>query len=450
MYELSGLVAIDNGYLTVNDSNDDTSAMKIFRLDNQCKLTSSTSYPSGSPARDPEDLAMAPDGTVWVADIGDNDSTRNTMALWKLAPNSKTPVIHRLTYPDGAHDAETLLIGSSGVPVIVTKSLGKPASIYVPSAELVPNSQAGVPLKKVGEFAPPPSETPGGVGPPGRLVVTGGAVSPDGKRVVLRTYNDAFEWDVPDGDLVKAITTGKPRATPLPNEPQGESITYTRDGASFVTVSDVARGKSTPLLRYTPAAPAPTAPAKSAGPASNASKSSSSGLTFNDITYLVAAVGVLGLVLVIIGVIAIRRSRVRAAAAANRGAGGGAGSKGATAAAFPQRDLLDDDPDDFLDPPGIWDGRDPDGGMYDEADEPPPPRARGGGRGRAPRGADDRLGVVEAAPHAGSGPVSPAEPPTYGRGRRPSGRAGGAVYGARRDAQSEPPDHPRSTGGRRY
>src|SRR6266508_3953117 len=98
--ELSGLVAIDNGYLAVNDSNDNASAMRIFRLDNQCKLTGSTQYPSNNPARDPEDLAMAPDGTVWVGDIGDNDAQRSTVALWKLAPNSKTPVLHRVTYPD--------------------------------------------------------------------------------------------------------------------------------------------------------------------------------------------------------------------------------------------------------------------------------------------------------------------------------------------------------------
>ena len=49
-------------------------------------------------------------------------------------------------------------------------------------------------------------------------------------RVALRTYTAAYEWDVPDGDVVKAITTATPRITPLPDEPQGESIAYTADG----------------------------------------------------------------------------------------------------------------------------------------------------------------------------------------------------------------------------
>ena len=64
----------------------------------------------------------------------------------------------------------------------------------------------------------------------GEVVVTGAATSPDRNRVALRTYTAAYEWDVPDGDVVKAITTTTPRLTPLPDEPQGEAIAYTVDG----------------------------------------------------------------------------------------------------------------------------------------------------------------------------------------------------------------------------
>ena len=43
---------------------------------------------------------------------------------------------------------------------------------------------------------------------PARLLVTGGANSPDGTKVVLRTYSDAYEWTVTSGDVVAAITKG--------------------------------------------------------------------------------------------------------------------------------------------------------------------------------------------------------------------------------------------------
>jgi hypothetical protein len=56
--------------------------------------------------------------------------------------------------------------------------------------------------------------------------------------VAVRTYTAAYEWDVPDGDVVRAITTTAPRVTPLPDDVQGEAIAYTVDGGSFLTLSD--------------------------------------------------------------------------------------------------------------------------------------------------------------------------------------------------------------------
>ena len=35
---------------------------------------------------DPEDLAVGADGTVWLADTGDNNATRPTVALARAAP----------------------------------------------------------------------------------------------------------------------------------------------------------------------------------------------------------------------------------------------------------------------------------------------------------------------------------------------------------------------------
>jgi hypothetical protein len=355
LQEISGLAAVDTGYLAVNDSNPDPSEMRIYRLDNQCKVTSTTAYPSD--ARDPEDVAVAPDGTVWVADTGDNDAKRSTVALWKLAPGERTPVIHRLTYPDGAKDAEALLINGDGTPIIVTREAGKPG-LYVPSAPLVARSNTGVALRRVGQFDLPASQTSNPLGQIGRQVVSGGATAPDGKRVALRTYADALEWDVPDGDVVKAITTGKPRVTPLPNEPQGESITYARDGKSFITVSEVPAGRSAPLLRYTPVAAPAAVQTQAAGGGGKGGGSDGgflSNLTIDDITYLVAAVGVLGLLLVVIGVVAIRRSRAARRAArggrvAGRAAGAGPnGPRGAGRAAVRANSF--DDFDDFDDPP---------------------------------------------------------------------------------------------------
>jgi hypothetical protein len=396
--ELSGIAAIDGGYWVINDSNPDASAKRIFKLDNQCKLVSSVQYPTNS--LDAEDMAVAGDGTVWVADIGDNNAERRTVAFWKLSPGKQTPVVYRVTYPDGKHDAEAILLDSAGNPMIITKDIGKAPGVFVPTKELEPNTQAGVPLKKAGEIKLPSSDTPNPFSIGGRSLITGGANAPDNKRVVLRTYADALEYDVPDGDVAKALTTGAPRVTPMPNEPQGEAITYTRDGSAFVTVSDVT-AKNTPLLKYKPAAPAAAVAdtKKSAGPETEEAGGLSE-LTLNDITYLVAGVGVLGLVLVVVGIVGIRRSRKQrsTAAAANRGeAGRGPNGPGPGRAPAPAPVVGDDFDFDAPTAPG------------------------------------------QGQPRAGRREPPPQDPPTggvYRSGGQPGGGGGGgAVYGGRRDPE---------------
>ncbi len=304
---LSGMVATGDGYAVVNDGTVNAGALEVFFLDSGCHNI--RRYVDYQQPNAPEDLAVAKDGTLWVADIGDPDRKREHVALWRVPPghaaNRGQASLYRMTYPDGKHDAEAMFMPASGHPIIVTKE--NPAGIYTTTAPL--NANSPVPLQKVGTFKPVQTGTPGGPIPVlSQLLVTGAATSPDGTRIALRTYTDAYEWDLTDGDIVKTITTRTPRITPLPNEPQGESLTYSADGKSFVTVSETS---SLPndvvptIMRYTPSVPPP--PTKAAKPGAPAAAASS--LSLSDITLMVAMVGVVGLGLVIAGVVGIRRAR---------------------------------------------------------------------------------------------------------------------------------------------
>jgi hypothetical protein len=255
--EISGLAATRTGYVVVDDGSDDAAHRRIFFLNARCAVARTVSYPSRP--RDTEDLALAPDGTLWVADIGDNGLSRTTIALWRLAPGGRAPRLYRLTYPDGPHDAETLLLAPDGTPIVVTKSLAA-ATLYTPDGPL----RAGqvTPLRRAGAARVPVTGTSNPFGLPGRLVVTGGAVSTDGRHAVLRTYADAFEYDVPGGDVVRAVTDGTPRVVPLPDEPQGESVAYSPDGTALLTVSEVTDSRPASVLRYPlPRRPPATSPA---------------------------------------------------------------------------------------------------------------------------------------------------------------------------------------------
>lgn len=303
--EISGMVATETGFVVVNDSADEEPRRRIFVLDAGCNVVRTVRYPSRP--RDTEDLAVDADGTLWVADIGDNGRSRETVALWKLPSGGNRTVLHRMAYPDGPHDAEALLMAGDGRPVIVTKQ-GGAAGLYALTGDLKPGGT--VPLQRVGQMSLPRTTTSNPFSFLGRSVVTGAATAPDGRRVVLRTYADAFEFDVVDGDVVAALTGGTPRVVPLPDEPQGESITYSRDGRFLLTVSETADqppGTKPTILRYpvpvvaqaSAARPTPTPSAVVAGNSAAEGRERA----------MIGAVGAIGLVLVVAGLLGMARSR---------------------------------------------------------------------------------------------------------------------------------------------
>jgi hypothetical protein len=265
LVEISGLVTDGDSYVVVNDGADEESGRKIFFLSAKCKVTRTVSFPSKP--RDTEDMARGADGTLWIGDIGDNDRERDAIGVWRLAPDAKSPTLFRLSYPDGAHDAEALIVAGDGTPIVVTKD-PLTAGVYVPEKPL--DASATVPLRRAGDFRIPVTSTANPYGFKGRFVVTGAATSPDGGRVALRTYADAFEFDVGPGGtadaVVRAIGAGSPREIALPDEPQGESIAYSADGTALLSISEMADGAdSADMLRYPlPDAPAPVAPSSAA------------------------------------------------------------------------------------------------------------------------------------------------------------------------------------------
>ncbi|WP_310361868.1 hypothetical protein [Catenuloplanes atrovinosus] len=314
--ELSGIAAYEDGYFVINDSSDNPEASKVFYLDGKCKLQGGRAieYP-GAPS-DTEDMALSPDGkTLWVGDIGDNEGKRATIGLFKidLAAEDPKAVYYPLRYPgDNAPNAEALLVNGDGTPIVVTKEAAI-AHLWVPSAPLE-KTENGIELKEAGEWKIPLTETSTWLGVPGRLAVTGGAVAPGGAKVTLRTYADAFEWEVQNGDVIAAVTSGEPRITGLPDESFGEAITYNGDGSSYVTVSEVSPGqqfaKDTPkLLKYAPADNAVQADA-AGGDGQGDDRAFWEKLSLGQITAAVASVGIVGLLMLgggIAGIVMFRR-----------------------------------------------------------------------------------------------------------------------------------------------
>lgn len=233
--ELSGLAADSTHLYAVNDGG---TRLEVAILDEDCRVRDLITAPTDP--YDVEDLALGPDGTLWLGDTGDNRSRRETAALHALSRDG-TSVLYRLTYPDGPQDAEALVVDREGTPYIITKNVLGSSRVYRPAQPLT--SPGPTPLEEVATISLLPTGTPGGpVGPAGSVLITGAALSHDGRVVAVRTYTDAYLYPVADGDIVAAFSR-EPVRVPLPHEKQGEAIAFTPDG----TLLSASEGRGEPL-----------------------------------------------------------------------------------------------------------------------------------------------------------------------------------------------------------
>ncbi|MFI5609878.1 hypothetical protein [Amycolatopsis sp. NPDC051903] len=265
--ELSGLASDGEHWYAINDGG---TKVQVFVLNHSCavqKVLSASTDPY-----DVEDVARAADGTLWLSDTGDNSHKRSTVALMELKPSGGSVTLHRLTYPDGPHDTEALLLDRSGTPYLVTKEVFGDSAVYRPTGPLA--TPGPTKLEKVGSLTIHDTGTPGGpVGAFGSVLVTGGATSADGTVVALRTYTDAYLYPAPDGDVLAALKRN-PVRVPLPNEKQGEALAFEPDG----TLLSGSEGVGQPLRAVKNATSlVPAAPQREAAKPSAASGAGGSG-----------------------------------------------------------------------------------------------------------------------------------------------------------------------------
>jgi hypothetical protein len=187
----------------------------------------------GAPNTDWEEIALGPcgDGTcLYIADTGDNRERRDEVAIHRLVEppppeGGVTPALPvatlRVRYPDGPHDVEAMGVLPDGTILLVTKGRsGGILAFRIPSAAWAAGSVA------VAERADSlPITAAIGTG----RAITGMAVSPDGRRVMVRTYRDLFPFVLEDGARFRPL--GEPTACDiLGREPQGEAVGWLADG----------------------------------------------------------------------------------------------------------------------------------------------------------------------------------------------------------------------------
>jgi hypothetical protein len=211
--ESSGLVDRGDVVYTNNDSGDDA---VVYGVDPATGETvSRTTYAAS--VEDVEAIAPGSGGTLWAGDIGDNRRRRDDIAVYRVRPVDGEHPGRRftLTYPDGPHDAETLLVEPRTQRVFVVSKSPFGGVVYAAPRDPV----AGGRPNRLRAFA-----RVGGL-------VTDGSFLPDGRHVLLRTYGTASVYTFPAFALVGTVR--------LPAQPQGEGISVGPGGRVLVSSEGV-------------------------------------------------------------------------------------------------------------------------------------------------------------------------------------------------------------------
>jgi hypothetical protein len=222
--ELSGLTRTSDGRLFAIEDSGNSATLIALRRDG--RVLRRVPVP-GAQNVDWEDIA-ARGRELFVADIGDNATTRPSIQVYRVGPVTRTIT---LRYPDIPHDAETLLVDPlRNEMLVVTKGL-LDARVY--RAPLAGGTMRRGPRLAFG-------------------LVTAGAISADGRTVVLRSYDQLAVWRRRGREPLTRTLTREPCVSPtsLAREGQGEAIALDAGARAILTAPE---GEQPELRRWTPA-----------------------------------------------------------------------------------------------------------------------------------------------------------------------------------------------------
>lgn len=245
--EASGLVVSWNDPNLLFTHNDSGGDPVIYMLDSLGK-DRGTIILEGVKNRDWEDIAIGPgknstQSYVYVGEIGDNIGRYEHISVLRFPePVNRqrelrvTPEEIQLKYPDGAKDAETLMIDPlSGDMFILTKR-DSSNTLYTVKEENLWNQSTTVILEKVMKL-------------PITMSVAGD-ISKDGRHIVIKNYWVIYYWERKEGESVPEALSRDPILLPYTPEPQGEAVAFFPNGRGYFTLSEKRMSMDPVLYRY--------------------------------------------------------------------------------------------------------------------------------------------------------------------------------------------------------
>ncbi|MFT4088911.1 MAG: hypothetical protein QM658_17490 [Gordonia sp. (in: high G+C Gram-positive bacteria)] len=217
--EASGMVVSaihqDLAYL-INDSGSDA---EVFAVRVSTGAVVGVTTVETSSWWDPEAMTLGADGTLWIADTGDNDLVRKQPSLLRIdepgeGDHRVAATVYPIALPDGADDIESVAFDpADGSFLLVAKRI------------------AAGPIYRVG-----PDLTSDALNPAtitdwsGPLMATDASMTPDGTTLLIRNYLTVVALDASTGEERWSRT--------LPDQDQGETLAVEPSGESFLVGSE--------------------------------------------------------------------------------------------------------------------------------------------------------------------------------------------------------------------
>ena len=242
--ETSGLAVSPNNPGVLWTHNDVGDTNRIYAISAQGKMLGSYNLSNATHA-DYEDIATGPGPVtnvqyLYVGDVGDNKSVRSAIAVYQFPEpavylrQATNPVTFNLKggrkitfhYPDGAHNAETLLVDPlSGDLFVGTKQTNVCRIYRATRAQVDAGGTSTLTFVRQIDLE----------------AASGGAISPTGGEIVIRNPDLAWLWTRAPGQSVSNALGGTARPIPVvgrTTEPFGEGISFDTTGRGYFTISD--------------------------------------------------------------------------------------------------------------------------------------------------------------------------------------------------------------------
>ncbi len=205
---------------------------------------------------DTEELSTGKCGNhncIFVGNIGDNDVARESIEiLWfKEKESYKSGITDlkklKLTYPDGAHNAEGFFVHPNGDIFLFTKESGKskakPSLVFRIPALVIAKGSTSFKMEHVGEidiaaFLPSHKSK--------NQIVTGASISHDGERALLLTYSAVIEipWNMKENfkksDDFNIVDL---------NLQKQEAVAFLPDSSGFLVTTEGKKIEEAPIMQ---------------------------------------------------------------------------------------------------------------------------------------------------------------------------------------------------------